>query len=65
MGMRLMYDDLDDPHGNQPYKEGDVYICRNCARELEFRAAYCYSCARRHSIRARLEEMERHEDASD
>ncbi len=54
--MRWLADELNeaDVNGDRPYREGDVYICRNCATEMNGRQSLCGPCAK-----ARLREQYR------
>lgn len=59
--MRWLADELDDfDDGFQPYKEGNVYICRNCAIEMTQRQALCGWC-RRNTRRGQNAEVHRAE----
>ncbi len=43
--MRWLADELEDyDDGSQPYKEGTMYICRNCAVEMTRRRSLCARC---------------------
>lgn len=42
--MRWLHDELGDPDGLKPYKEGDVWLCRNCAAEMPKRRTLCGPC---------------------
>jgi len=45
--LRVLADELDDPHGDQPYEESPgVWICRRCAAEVHHRDALCRHCKR-------------------
>ncbi len=47
--MRWLADELNeaDVEGSGPYKEGNVYICRNCAIEMAKCQAFCGWCTNR------------------
>jgi len=56
MPIRWLEDDLDDIGGTQPYKEGETYICRNCAAELPGRGSFCRACKARKEWQIRKED---------
>lgn len=56
MPLRWLEDDLDDADGIKPYREGDTYICRNCAAELPGRGSLCRSCKARKEWNIRRED---------
>lgn len=43
-GPHVLEDDLNDPWDKRPYREGDKWICRNCAAEMDERRTYCDEC---------------------
>jgi hypothetical protein len=49
--MRVLVDELDDPHGILPYQESPgVWICRRCAADIRHEDALCIRCKQREKL---------------
>lgn len=61
--IRVFVDELDDPHGDQPYEESpSVWICRRCSAEIYHRDSLCCHCKRADTLARRLGHLEGPDD---
>lgn len=47
----IVFEDDFNDDGTQPYREGNEYICRNCAVSMRGRTPLCRDCRKRTTIR--------------
>lgn len=64
MDARWLEDELNDDEA-RPYREGNVYICRNCACEMKKRHVLCLSCKKRAKAALRHEQQDQLQEESD
>lgn len=61
--IRVFVDELDDPHGDQPYEEfHGVWICRRCSAEIYHRDSLCRHCKRADMLARKFGHLEELDD---